>query len=205
MPPDIIQPVWDSLPIDQKLKFEAYATTLTKWQKSINLVSPNTLPHIKERHILDSYQLIQHIPSPVKTIYDLGSGAGFPALVIAIARPDLDIHCIESDQRKCEFIKTISRENDIPVTVHMGRIESFQALAAPDLITARALSGLKNLLDWTEFWRNGAKQPRYLLPKGGTWQQEIKEAKTDYSFDYKDYPSATDPAARLLLVDNILK
>lgn len=197
--------LWDGLPPAQQVKFDNYLKTLTKWQKSINLVSPSTVGMARDRHVLDSYQLVQRIPDGVKTIYDLGSGAGFPALVIAIARPDLAIHCVESDQRKCEFLKTISRENDIPVTIHMGRIEEFGDLPPPDLITARALASLSQILSWTEFWRKTNPSLDYLLPKGATWQDEIKEAQAFYKFNAQIYPSLTDDSARLLLVDKIDK
>lgn len=193
---------WAGLPHDLKVKFEAYIALLTKWQKSINLVSPNTLPDARDRHILDSYGLVPYIPDTVRSIYDLGSGAGFPAMVIAAARPDISVSCLESDGRKCEFLKTISREINIPVTIHMGRIESNSDLPAPDMITARALASLSQLLAWTSPW--WSKSPvTLLLPKGENWANEIEDAKTIYDFEYKDMPSLTDPKARILLLSKI--
>jgi 16S rRNA (guanine527-N7)-methyltransferase len=184
-------------------KFKAYEALLLKWQKSINLVSPSTLSDIQNRHILDSYQLNQYIPDTTKTIYDLGSGAGFPAMVLACLGLKTDIHCFESDQRKCEFLKTVSREIDIPVVIHMGRIESFSDLVAPDLITARALASVIKILNLTEFWRSKNPDLIYLLPKGETWADEIEEARQYFEFDIKDYPSQTDDKARILLISGV--
>lgn len=105
-------------------KIDAYERLLKKWQNTINLVGPSTLSEAKKRHFEDSLQLLKHIPVAAKTLYDLGSGAGFPGLVLAMAKPDLDVHLIESDARKCQFLKTVSRETETPVTVHNQRIES---------------------------------------------------------------------------------
>ncbi len=184
-------------------KFKVYEALLLKWQKSINLVSPNTLNDIQNRHILDSFQLVQHIPDSAKTIYDLGSGAGFPALVLAMAQPDIKVHCFESDQRKCEFLKTVSREIDIPVIIHMGRIESAKDIPAPDLITARALASVQNILDFTGFWRDQNLKIQYLLPKGEKWNEEIIDARTNFEFKYTDHPSQTDDRARILLISDV--
>ena len=84
-------------------QLHAYDALLHKWQKTINLVGRNTLHESWDRHILDSVQIAQYVSRESKTLYDLGSGAGFPGLVLAILRPDLDVHLIESDLRKCSF------------------------------------------------------------------------------------------------------
>jgi 16S rRNA (guanine527-N7)-methyltransferase len=192
-----------SLNSELSAKFKAYEALLLKWQKTINLVSPSTLGDIQNRHILDSYQLSQYIPDTVKTIYDLGSGAGFPAMVLACLRPEIHVHFVESDQRKCEFLKTVSREIDIPAIIHMGRIESFSGLVAPDLITARALASVTKILNLTEFWRSNNSDLIYILPKGETWADEITEAKQYFDFALKDYPSETDNKARILIISEI--
>ena len=195
--------LWNGLPDPLRHSYESYITLLTKWQRSINLVSPSTIPDARDRHILDSYQLVQYIPDTVKMIYDLGSGAGFPAMVIAAARPDIAVSCLESDGRKCEFLRTISREINIPVIIHMGRIESNHTLPAPDMITARALASVKVLIEWARPWWEINPSLEILLPKGESWADEVSEARGAYDFTLSDYPSLTDERARILKISNI--
>ena len=196
--------LWASLPPELRGRYETYITLLTKWQKSINLVAPSTIPDARDRHVLDSYQLVPHISPAVKTIYDLGSGAGFPALVIGAARSDIVLSCLESDGRKCEFLRTISREINIPVTIHMGRIEGLEQLPPPDMITARALASLKVLLDWTRPWWSRNVALELLLPKGESWEDEVKEASAHYSFEIAgNVPSVVDPRGRILRITRV--
>ncbi len=195
--------LWNGLPDPLRRSYESYITLLTKWQRSINLVSPSTISDARDRHILDSHQLVQYIPDTVKTIYDLGSGAGFPAMVIAAARPNISVSCLESDGRKCEFLRTISREINIPVIIHMGRIESHYALPSPDMITARALASVKILIEWARLWWEINPSLEMLLPKGESWADEVREARAVYDFTLSDYPSLTDPRARILKISDI--
>ena len=128
-------------------KLVHYADLLVKWQASINLVSASTLPVLWERHILDSAQIIPFLPEkdePLK-IMDMGSGGGFPALVLAILTSH-DIHCVESDSRKSAFLRTVAREVNVPVSVHVSRVENLPFMAC-DVITARALAPLQKLLE----------------------------------------------------------
>ena len=138
-------------------KLEQYHALLLKWQGSINLVSPNTIPDAWERHFLDSLQLLEYIPEDCKTLFDFGSGAGFPGLVLACAHSDIDVHVIESDQRKCSFMRTVSRETKTPINIHNMRIESFNSDAVPGVITARALASLHDLCTYIVPWT--AKNP----------------------------------------------
>ena len=178
-------------------KLQSYQDLLIKWQKSINLVSSQTLNDAQTRHFQDSLQLVQYIPDDTKTLVDLGSGAGFPALVIAMARPDIQVHCIESDQKKCSFLRTVSRETMCEnVTIHCARIDDVLPELQPDLITARALASLDKLMSWVP--THGTA----LFPKGQNWAQEIKTAQESFSFDVQDYPSKTDPNGRILFIRN---
>ena len=131
-----------------------YKSLLLKWAKVINLVSPATLPDVDTRHFQDSLQLIPLLPPHTKTLFDLGSGAGFPGLVIALERPDIAVHLFESDTKKCAFLSTVSRETHIPVVIHNQRIESVDKIpdVVPDVISARALASLDTLLAMTEIW-----------------------------------------------------
>lgn len=158
-------------------KLHAYDALLHKWQKTINLVSRHTLGESWERHILDSVQVAENVSRESSVLYDLGSGAGFPGLAIAMLRPDLDVHMIESDQRKCSFMRAVSRETDTSVTIHNNRIEEVN-LPAPDVITARALASLDTLLDLCKPWKNKGLYALFL--KGEKHQQEINDAQNKH-------------------------
>ena len=126
----------------------AYVTLLTKWQHRINLISSATLPDIWHRHILDSAQLLMYLPSfpgcQRRQILDIGSGAGFPGLVLAILGAG-DVQLVESDQRKAVFLQTVIRELGLSARVSNQRIETLPA-CQPDVITARALAALPKLM-----------------------------------------------------------
>ena len=123
-------------------RLKTYLSLLEKWQPKINLISNNTLDIAWDRHFEDSLQLLNILPEGEKTLFDLGSGAGFPGLVLAIAREDLNVHLVESDQKKCSFLKTVSRETKTPVEIHNSRIETVSRETSPDIVTARALASL---------------------------------------------------------------
>src|SRR3990167_3764897 len=148
--------LFDSQILTDKLKI--YQDLLETWQKKVNLISPASVPQMWVRHFEDSLQLLPHLDEKVAnmsknvsretfSLIDLGSGAGFPGLVLAIARPDtLQVTLIESDLKKCLFLENVSRETLSHVTVLCSRIESLKNIKA-DFITARALAPLTELLD----------------------------------------------------------
>jgi 16S rRNA (guanine527-N7)-methyltransferase len=150
-----------------------FAALVEKWSAKINLVSKSDIPHIWTRHIQDSLALIPHIPENTAAAIDLGSGAGFPGLVLAIAT-NIPFTLIESDKRKAAFLQDAARELYAPVKVLAVRIEDAKPTPAP-LITARALAPLDKLL--------GLAAPHLapggicLFPKGETWQNELTAAK----------------------------
>ena len=195
---------WDSVSRETKAKLDLYDLLLQKWQAKINLVSASTLKESETRHFLDSLQLCSHIPEGAKTLYDIGSGAGFPGMVIAIARPDLSVHLIETDQKKCSFLQTVSRETESPVKVHTGRAERV-LLPAPDVVTARALADLSQLLEWTERWWSSWPDLTMIFPKGIAAKDEVAKAEKLYRFDHQSYPSVTDPKASVLVLTQIQK
>ena len=121
-------------------RLEVYADLLRKWQPKINLIAPSTLPDLWARHFEDSAQLLQLVPECTKRIADMGSGGGFPGLVLAILT-GIETHLIESDSRKGAFLREAARLTDAPVTLHTKRLEAMPSLGA-DLITARALAPL---------------------------------------------------------------
>lgn len=182
---------------EEKLKSLAlYHALLVKWQKAVNLISPTTLNDIWPRHFADSAQLASLLPEN-STIADLGSGGGFPGMVIAILRPDIKMHLIESDSKKSEFLKNVSRETGIIVSIHNDRVEKILKTLAPDIITARAFAPLIEILKMIP---ENCKKTEMLLLKGKTALEEIETAKKKFSFNVKMLPSVTSGEAHILKI-----
>lgn len=187
-------------------KLEIYHALLLKWQKAINLVSNKTLDDAWVRHFADSAQIIAHIPDHVKDVVDMGSGAGFPALIVAILRSDLDVSVVESDERKCQFMRTVSRETNVPIRIVNARIESVSPQdISPDLITARALASMKRLLDYCCPYVSENPALEMLFMKGAGAAGELLEARKSYDFQAESFPSVTDGAASIVRVSGLLK
>ncbi|MEZ5815301.1 MAG: 16S rRNA (guanine(527)-N(7))-methyltransferase RsmG [Alphaproteobacteria bacterium] len=191
-------------------KLEIYHALLLKWQRAINLVSPKTIDEAWCRHFADSAQIeryISHIPGDVsresRMVFDLGSGAGFPGMVLAIMRSDLKVRLIESDERKCQFLKTVSRETGVDVTVHNTRIECAQGDVCPDFVTARALADLKTLLGYVAPWASSSPHLQCLFLKGVQAGEELDAARAHFLFDCEAYQSVTDSQACVLHLRNI--
>lgn len=182
-------------------KLEIYLALLGKWQKAVNLVGPNTMADAWHRHFMDSAQIANYIPQDAQTLLDFGSGAGFPGLVLAMLRPDLDVNLVESDEKKCQFLRNVSRETSTPVTIHNTRIEYLKASGQeimPDIITARALGDLKMLLDFALPYAQKNPELVLLLPKGEKAPEEITAAKAIFSFDLQAHKSITNNRAQIL-------
>lgn len=176
---------------------------LRKWQKTINLVAPATLSEVWSRHIADSLQLINHVAADSTRWVDLGSGGGFPGLVVAAAlseRPGADVHLVESDTRKSAFLREVARVAELPVTVHAQRIEQVAQMLAPgtEVVSARALAPLPKLLELAEpFLAAGALG---VFPKGRDAERELTEARKGWTLDCDLRASVSDREARVLLV-----
>lgn len=183
---------------ETKEKLEAFARLLEQWNGKINLVSPRDIGTLWSRHIQDSLQLVPYIP-PQSQITDLGSGGGFPGLVIAIAT-DNPVTLIESDQRKCAFLREASRICGANTTILPQRIERATPPRA-DIITARALASLSTLLGWAHplLKENGF----CLFLKGQKAPHELTEACQDWQMNYKTFPSITAPDGVLLKISEI--
>lgn len=182
-------------------KLKEFGALLEKWTKSINLIASNTVPELWTRHILDSAQLYELAPQGWSSWTDMGSGGGLPALVIAIldtnSRP---IILIESDQRKCTFLKTVKRELDLNIEIVAGRIGA-DPLPPADVLSARALAPLPDLLQYaTKLLKPSGT---CLFPKGSKHQDEIALAGVKYNFDLKVHPSHTHPDAGVLEISRI--
>ncbi len=177
------------------------AALILAWNRTINLISKNDEQHIAERHTADSLALIPYLPTNFTHGIDLGSGAGFPGLVLAIAtgRP---FDLIESNKRKAAFLREAARITEAPVRVHATRIEAAEISPAP-LVTARALAPLTTLLAWaTPLLAAGGV---CLFPKGRTVQQELTDAARQWHMRVEQWPSPLDPAARILRLSEITR
>jgi 16S rRNA (guanine527-N7)-methyltransferase len=180
-------------------RLETLVSTLERWQKAINLVSRTTLGEVWRRHVLDSAQLKPLIPAEAKTLADLGSGAGFPGLVVAALRPDLEVTLIESDARKAAFLSEAARRMMLekPPKIVIGRIEAAAPTPA-DVITARALAPLGQLLTWAD--RHRTDTAICLFHKGKGWQAEVTEAMKDWDIPLQTFNSVTDLDAVILRI-----
>lgn len=185
-------------------RLAAYAALVRKWNPAINLVSRNSLDALEERHIRDSAQIFTLAPQGVGHWIDLGSGGGFPGLVVAILgaefEPGMKVTLVESDMRKAAFLATVARELGLSAIVIPDRIEKVPAAGA-DALSARALAPLTALLGFAE--RHLATGGTALFPKGATHEAEIAEARATWSFDVETLASVTDPAAAVLRVRGI--
>jgi len=172
-------------------RLAAYVALLEKWQKRVNLVAPSTLSDIWTRHIWDSAQLLPLVPPKTRRILDVGSGAGFPGLVLA-ALCDAECHLVESDQKKAIFLQTVVRECGIAATIHTARVESLPFLGA-DIITARALAPMDRLLRLLD----GQLAPgtRCLFLKGARAEAELAALGARPDLSWRLSPSLTNPAA----------
>jgi len=180
-------------------QLEAFVHTLFRWQKAINLVGNTTLDSIWVRHVLDSAQLKILIPERAKTLTDLGSGAGFPGLVAAAMRPDLEVTLIESDARKAAFLGEAARRMALekPPKIVVGRIEAVPPAKA-DVVTARALAPLGQLLKWAQPHRTDTAI--CLFHKGKDWKAELAEAMKEWDIPGQPFTSVTDLDAVILRI-----
>jgi len=182
-------------------RLETYAGLLVKWQAKINLVGPATLPDLWRRHFLDSAQLLPLLPAAIGTLADLGSGAGFPGLVLAIMT-DWRVHLLDSDQRKCAFLRQVALDCGVldRVTIHARRIEQVTGLLA-DVVTARACAPLGELLDLAEPFI-GEKGTGLFL-KGAQAEEELTQAQRRWTMRLDRRDSISDPAGKLLIVSQL--
>lgn len=182
-------------------KLEHYEQLLHKWQKAINLVGPLTLPEAPNRHFLDSAQLIKFIPDVDITLADMGSGAGFPGLVLAMLGVR-DVHLIESDVRKATFLREVSRETKTPVTVHDIRVGDCR-IDKVDVVTARALAPLRELLGHVDHLATEGHPTTALFLKGAQYAEELAKAQRKWDFEVEDFASITDPEARIIRIKSL--
>ncbi|MBP6984969.1 MAG: 16S rRNA (guanine(527)-N(7))-methyltransferase RsmG [Alphaproteobacteria bacterium] len=190
----------ENLSLDDVRGIEAYCELLIKWNAKINLVGRATISEIKERHVLDCIQLSSFI-NKKESLVDLGSGAGLPGILLSIIGHE-DVTLVESDQKKCVFLREVRRALNLKCNILNMRIEEMKDCKY-DLVVSRALASLNLLLDFSEpILKEGG---RCLFLKGSSFQEEIDLAKQYWSFKYETIPSKTGCGGVILEVQNIIR
>jgi 16S rRNA (guanine527-N7)-methyltransferase len=186
--------------------FYEYEALLSKWNEKINLVSKNTLVDIWERHFLDSGQIIKHVEASGKRWVDVGSGAGFPGLVVALLLRDRKIDCdlvlVEKNPKKGFFLKEVIRKLNLSVEVVNENIDILEPLNA-DILTARAFSELNNLIEIA--FRHRKKEGICLFLKGENYRIELDKTLNYWFFDYDILDSLSSSSGKIIRVKKFLK
>ncbi|OIQ34345.1 MAG: 16S rRNA (guanine(527)-N(7))-methyltransferase RsmG [Roseobacter sp. MedPE-SWchi] len=187
-------------------RLERFEEILLKWNPKINLVSKASLENLWHRHIVDSVQVFTSVKDPGDSWVDIGSGGGFPGIVVAIMAaeyfPKTKVTLIESDQRKSAFLRTAARECGVPVTVLSKRIEQATPQNA-HILSARALAELDTLLEFSE--QHLAKDGLAVFPKGASWKKEVDKAAERWSFDVEPITSLTETEAVILKIKGVVR
>ena len=197
--PTVSRETWERL--------EQLVDMLVSWQRSRNLVASSTIPRLWTRHVADSLQLLAITPDARRWL-DLGSGGGFPGLVIACAlagQQTAEVHLVESVQKKAAFLRAATSELSLPAIVHATRIEDFVRTSPGrlDVVTARALAPLDRLIGYAiPLLKRGAVG---LFPKGQDVEAELTQASKSWKIDAELIPSKTDPHARIVLVRRLAR
>jgi 16S rRNA (guanine527-N7)-methyltransferase len=185
-------------------KLEAFVELVQRWNAAINLIARSTVADVWNRHIVDSVQLIRFCPPQARVWLDMGSGGGFPGLVVAVLAqehvPALRVALVESDKRKAAFLQQAARELQVDCTVHCARIEAMAPQAA-DVVSARALAPLEQLIGFAA--RHSTTDGLGVFPKGVSFAEEVATARRTWRFDIETHASAVKSGAALLLVRNI--
>ncbi len=183
---------------ESRVRLEVYVKLLLTWQQRINLIGPATIPLVWERHIHDSLQLLPLLPSNTRAIAELGSGAGIPGLVIAIAAGP-DAHLYESNGKKAAFLREAARQTQTSAHVHTVRLETLvseKVIPNVQCVVARALAPLPLLLDYAEpFLSRGAVG---LFHKGQDVDAELTEATKCWRIRFSKHASQCDPRGAIL-------
>jgi 16S rRNA (guanine527-N7)-methyltransferase len=183
-------------------RLAAFVDLLDRWRKKTNLIAGSTFPTVWTRHIADSAQLLALAPEARRWL-DMGSGAGFPGLVIAIQLagvPGAVVHCIESDQRKCAFLREAARATEAPAIIHPERVEAIdpETLGPVDAVTARAFAPLPLALKLARPWmERGAIA---VFPRGESARDQIEALPEAWAYAIEPLPSAVDPKAKILRI-----
>ena len=188
-----------AVPRETHQRLQVLVDVVQRWNPTINLVAEGDTSHMWSRHILDSLQLMKFLPERCGTAADLGSGAGFPGLVLAIAS-GVPFHLIEADRRKAAFLMHAAHLTEAPVTVHAQRIEDW-GLRNMDLVTSRALAPLDRLLGYA--WPILAPDGLCLFLKGAAVSLELSEAQAHWKMRVTRVASRSQVGGELLCIDKI--
>ena len=192
-PPDVL---------DGLARFQAH---LAEWNAVMNLVGPTALSSFWRRHALDSAQLLKHAPD-ARTWVDLGSGAGFPGLILAIllkGRAGAQVHLVESAAKRTRFLTSVVELLDLPASVHLTRAEDWRPPSSLDIVTARACAPLARLLDYA--WPCLKNGRRAFFLKGQGVAAEIDQARASWRFDLQVHPSLSDPSGNVVQIDRLAR
>lgn len=182
-------------------RLKRYVELLLKWQRAINLIGPNTAQNIWCRHILDSGQLMAHLPTTSGPVVDIGSGAGLPGMVLAIMGVP-DVHLIDSDSRKCAFLHEASRVTGTAVQIHNSRVETAE-IAPAAIVTARAVAPLKRLIELTQ---SVSKQNTvFFFFKGKDVKNELTEIKKNWNMSLDVIPSYSSTEGVILRMESLTR
>ncbi len=182
-------------------RLEAYAALLVRWSARINLVSRDTLPDLWRRHILDSAQLLPLVPGTARNLIDLGSGAGFPGLVLAILGVPA-VALVEADSRKCAFLREAARVTETDVAIHPCRIEAMPSYPA-DVVTARALAPLDRLFVLAAPFLGPDSVCLFL--KGERAEEELTLARKGWTMTASFHKSRSDPRGVVLRLQQVVR
>ncbi len=179
-----------------------YVAVLTKWQAKINLISKATLADVWQRHVLDSAQLAPLIPSSARVMVDVGSGAGLPGLIVAALRPEITLHTVESDGRKMAFQQEAARLMRLSnVVFHVKRAEAISPRPMADLVTARALAALPQLLEIAHPFLTPTGQCLFLKGRGA--EDELTAARKIWTLRAECIPSRTETGASIVRIEDL--
>jgi 16S rRNA (guanine527-N7)-methyltransferase len=182
-------------------RLTVYLDLLQRWQPAINLVGPGTLADPWRRHVLDSAQLAAHLPAAATNLVDLGSGAGFPGMVLALLGVR-GVHLIEGDRRKAQFLREAARATGAPATIHAERIEQMQGWPAA-VVTARAVAPLPRLLELAEPFL--VSDSVCLFLKGRSVERELTNARVSWHMGSETFPSLSEPLGTVLELRGICR
>jgi 16S rRNA (guanine527-N7)-methyltransferase len=187
-------------------RLTAFVDRFLRWNKITNLVASSTVDEIWQRHICDSAQLRALAPE-ARLWVDLGSGGGFPGLIMAILLRDMpgaSVHLVESNRKKTSFLQSIVGEFGLPATVHSRRIEeTYESIGMVDAVSSRALAALPQLLALSEPWLSASA--RGYFHKGRDYQREIKESLPAWRFDLIEHPSAIESQSVILEISDLAR
>lgn len=188
-------------------KLSVFVDLLKEWNTKMNLVSKNSLEDIWTRHVLDSLQLIRYIPDTTEILLDIGSGAGFPAIVLAITMqekmPNAKWILAESITKKTVYLNDVCAKLGLKnVRIENTRVENLK-LNKVDIVTARAVASLDVLFGYV--YGLGKKSGKYLFPKGKTYQEEMLSAGQKWLFDCNVHPNAYSEEGVILEINNLRK